>query len=500
MDDRAFLRSVFDAKGVEGGDVEGWVLRKQEATLAMLDACPRVYEGVKELVALLAGKARLGVVSTTWRANIDAVLRSSGMLGAFEVIVGKEDVKAPKPDPEGYLMALRRLKVKPEDAIALEDSATGLAAARAAAIRAIAVGHRAHRRSVVGRRAVPAEFRRCRQGCRGARVRPAMIRMGRGRGVFPPRPRPRRDTCKCVCSGLEWCGHRNTRAGRRQPLRSDGRPTASPRLNGDDLVTYHSTPTSRQRESTVSTEPLRPGGITNPGGRILASLLLAALAIHGEARADYVDQSNTEDVLYGYGVFGPSQFLGNAQEIAQTFTISGGGILSRVAVAVSNTSGTTSPLTFDLRNTVGGVPVADDSLVLARITLPASAVPPIYPQSPSDYLIFDVSSFNIAVSPGEVLAFDLGKRTPVTNSYGAIYNTGDRYKGGGAFTRYPGQPGGFLPNASSDIGFIVYAVPEPSSLVMLGLGMWATLAFVGKSRIGGAVERSGGFDGFRPVR
>lgn len=145
VDDRIFLSAVFAARKVEGGDVEGWVRRKQEATLAMLDAHPRVYPGAKELVQALAGKARLGVVSTTWRANIEAVLRASGMADAFEVIVGKEDVREPKPDPEGYRLALKRLKLKPEEAVALEDSATGLAAARAAKIRAVAVGHRSPR-------------------------------------------------------------------------------------------------------------------------------------------------------------------------------------------------------------------------------------------------------------------------------------------------------------------------------------------------------------------
>ena len=143
MDDRAFLSAIFAAKGVEGGDVEGWVARKQETTLAMLSDCPRVYPGVRELVHSLAGIARLGVVSTTWRANIEAVLRALGMSEAFAVLVGKEDVKVPKPDPQGYRLALKTLKVKPGDAVALEDSATGLAAARAAGIRALAIGHRA---------------------------------------------------------------------------------------------------------------------------------------------------------------------------------------------------------------------------------------------------------------------------------------------------------------------------------------------------------------------
>ena len=58
------------------------------------------------------------------------------------LIVGKEDVDAVKPDPEGYRLALARLKVTANAAVALEDSPTGLAAARGAGLRAVAVGHR----------------------------------------------------------------------------------------------------------------------------------------------------------------------------------------------------------------------------------------------------------------------------------------------------------------------------------------------------------------------
>ncbi len=142
MDDRAFLAAVFASKGVEGGDVEGWVGRKQAATLTMLSDFPRVYPGVAELVRALSPRARLGVVSTTWRANIAAVLDASGLADHFEVVVAKEDVEATKPDPRGYHLALKRLKLKPSEAVALEDSATGLAAAMGAGIRCFAVGHR----------------------------------------------------------------------------------------------------------------------------------------------------------------------------------------------------------------------------------------------------------------------------------------------------------------------------------------------------------------------
>jgi HAD superfamily hydrolase (TIGR01509 family) len=142
VDDRLFLSEIFAERKIEGGDVEGWVRRKQGLTVAMLADSPRVYPGAAELVRRLSGRVRLGLVSTTWRENLDVVLAASGLADAFEVLVGKEDVAAVKPDPEGYILVLKRLRLPAEAAVALEDSASGLQAAREAGIRAIAVGHR----------------------------------------------------------------------------------------------------------------------------------------------------------------------------------------------------------------------------------------------------------------------------------------------------------------------------------------------------------------------
>ena len=141
-DDRAFLASVFAARKVERGDVSGWTLRKQRLTITMLKDSPRLYPGVAALVRALRGRLRLAVVTGTWRANVAAVLEASGLADAFELIVAKEDVEKPKPAPDGYLLALKRLKLKPSSVLALEDSPSGLAAARAAGLRVVAVGHR----------------------------------------------------------------------------------------------------------------------------------------------------------------------------------------------------------------------------------------------------------------------------------------------------------------------------------------------------------------------
>jgi HAD superfamily hydrolase (TIGR01509 family) len=149
-DDRAFLASLFESQQIERADIAGWVLRKQALAISLLRDSPRLYPGVAALVEALGGRLRLAVVTGTWRANVETVLRASGLAEAFDVIVAKEDVAAVKPAPDCYRLALKRLKLKPPEAVALEDSPTGVAAARAAGLRVLAVGHRRPKGAWVG--------------------------------------------------------------------------------------------------------------------------------------------------------------------------------------------------------------------------------------------------------------------------------------------------------------------------------------------------------------
>ncbi len=142
LDDREFLAEFFAQRGITEGKIDDWVRRKQVLTVQLLKDAPRLFPGVVDLVRKVHGRVRLAVVSSTWRENIEAVLGVSGLAGSFDFIVGKEDVTAGKPAPDAYQLALKRLRLVARSTVALEDSPTGLASARAAGIRAIAVGHR----------------------------------------------------------------------------------------------------------------------------------------------------------------------------------------------------------------------------------------------------------------------------------------------------------------------------------------------------------------------
>ena len=142
MDDREFAAELFARRGLAEADVDGWVRKKQDLTVEMIRLHPRIYPGVSELLHALKGRVKVAVVSTTWRENVEAFLKAAGLAEAVAAVVAKEDVKALKPASESYLKALKKLKVAASKAVAVEDSPRGLAAAEAAGVARVAVGHR----------------------------------------------------------------------------------------------------------------------------------------------------------------------------------------------------------------------------------------------------------------------------------------------------------------------------------------------------------------------
>lgn len=100
--------------------------------------------GTAELItAAHAAGLRLGVASNSGHWHVDAHLARLGLLGRFDFVACREDVSAPKPEPEIYRLVLEKLGADAAATVAFEDSAIGLAAARRAGLRTVAVPNRA---------------------------------------------------------------------------------------------------------------------------------------------------------------------------------------------------------------------------------------------------------------------------------------------------------------------------------------------------------------------
>jgi HAD superfamily hydrolase (TIGR01509 family) len=95
--------------------------------------------GAADLITDLAGRRRLGVASNTLRDIVERYLIQFGFAGLFTVIVGSDNVAAPKPAPDVYRYACEQLGAEPRTAVAVEDSKLGAQAARDAGLYVIGV-------------------------------------------------------------------------------------------------------------------------------------------------------------------------------------------------------------------------------------------------------------------------------------------------------------------------------------------------------------------------
>ena len=99
-----------------------------------------VKPGAVELLEFLRGRALPLAIATSSRpTTVDRHLGRAGLRHHFAAIATRYDVERPKPQPDVYLEAARRLGVAAERCIAFEDSNVGLAAAHAAGTMAIMV-------------------------------------------------------------------------------------------------------------------------------------------------------------------------------------------------------------------------------------------------------------------------------------------------------------------------------------------------------------------------
>ena len=92
-----------------------------------------VKKGVRELLEYLKKeKVPVGLASSTRVAVVTEELEAAGLYDYFQAVTGGDQLKRSKPEPDIYLMACRKLGVRPEETYAVEDSYNGIRSAYSA--------------------------------------------------------------------------------------------------------------------------------------------------------------------------------------------------------------------------------------------------------------------------------------------------------------------------------------------------------------------------------
>jgi beta-phosphoglucomutase len=127
--------------GADHPDVDKVIAQRTALYIAAVSDGASVKDGVREAVRYAAARVPVAVASGAARAEIEPVLAAAGLAGLIKAVVSVDDVSAGKPDPESYLRALELLDgdLAASDVLVLEDTDAGIAAAKAAGMRCVAV-------------------------------------------------------------------------------------------------------------------------------------------------------------------------------------------------------------------------------------------------------------------------------------------------------------------------------------------------------------------------
>ncbi len=147
-DDRDAFRTVFlkSGKAIDNTRLQALIEEKGAAFQRIIAAGIGPYPGVVELVRALCGNIPVGLCSGALPADIEPILEHLGIAGLFDVIITAADVRASKPDPESYSLAVGRLAaafpdrvITPECCLAIEDTPAGISSAKGAGLKVMAV-------------------------------------------------------------------------------------------------------------------------------------------------------------------------------------------------------------------------------------------------------------------------------------------------------------------------------------------------------------------------
>lgn len=148
FDDRDAFREVFRATGkeIKPENLDDMINMKAAFFEQIVRQGVTAYPGVISLLTKLKGNVPLALCSGALRSDILPILDNMAIRDVFDVLVTAEDVKESKPDPQSYILAVKKLAeifpgkdITADRCIAIEDTPAGIASALKAGVSVLAV-------------------------------------------------------------------------------------------------------------------------------------------------------------------------------------------------------------------------------------------------------------------------------------------------------------------------------------------------------------------------
>lgn len=128
------------------GQVENLIQQKKQIFEKLAKTEGKIIEGVRDFLKMLKENSiSIAICSGALLSEIELILEQGKLRSFFEIIVSAEQVKQGKPNPEGFILTLKKLnenldkQITPNQCIVIEDSHWGLEAAEAAGMHTIAI-------------------------------------------------------------------------------------------------------------------------------------------------------------------------------------------------------------------------------------------------------------------------------------------------------------------------------------------------------------------------
>jgi HAD superfamily hydrolase (TIGR01509 family) len=136
--DEVMFPVVFKRHGEEVENVDALLEGKWQELMERARGGVQPVPGSQELVETLAARGlRLAVASSSYRRFVELVLEKLNLDSRFETVVTIDDVERGKPDPAIFLLAAERLGIQPTDCLVIEDSISGMVAAKRAGMKCV---------------------------------------------------------------------------------------------------------------------------------------------------------------------------------------------------------------------------------------------------------------------------------------------------------------------------------------------------------------------------
>ncbi|MBI2888423.1 MAG: HAD family phosphatase [Candidatus Liptonbacteria bacterium] len=138
---KVFIPEFLKARGIIDPAVHAEIWEKNLVNYyALWPEIAKLPDGLRAVLSGLRNRNKiLAIATTNLRRTVQVFFDKFGFQEFFGPIVTGEDVHRSKPDPEVYILALKQCGVLPAEAIAVEDTDVGVASAKNAGMRCIAI-------------------------------------------------------------------------------------------------------------------------------------------------------------------------------------------------------------------------------------------------------------------------------------------------------------------------------------------------------------------------